>query len=240
MIYLILQMFVYLLLAGIIGGAAGWLLRNLQAQQSEEQARRQVTDAKSKVPQLESLLRGRDEQVTKLKNEIRERRKEHKELVAELKACESKLLEQKREANSWKQKAEAKKEFALDDENDDATDTIIAELSQEIVELKERLASAATPQSVESSDKSNGQAEEAFAEQQAELVKQQEVLMAELDATRLQNSRLEKEMKNARADLLRQSSAVRELERERELQNKSLQVMHQQLELERSNRLASG
>jgi IMP dehydrogenase/GMP reductase len=62
-IYLIFKMFVYLILAGGIGGPAGWLLRNLQAQQSEEKARRVVTDAKSKVPQLESLLRGRDEQV---------------------------------------------------------------------------------------------------------------------------------------------------------------------------------
>ena len=76
-------MFVYLVLAGAIGVAAGWLLRNLQAQQSEEMARRQVHDAKSKMPQLESLLRGRDEQITKLKEEIRERRTHSKSLEGE-------------------------------------------------------------------------------------------------------------------------------------------------------------
>ena len=63
MIFLIAKIFVYLLLAGFVGAAAGWLTRNLQAQRSDENASRAVNDAKSKMPQLESLLRGRDEQV---------------------------------------------------------------------------------------------------------------------------------------------------------------------------------
>ena len=45
---------------------------------------------------------------------------------------------------------------------------------------------------------------------------------------------------STKVDLERQVVVVSELERERELQNKSLQVLHQQLELERSNRLANG
>lgn len=102
-------MFVYLVFATGIGGAAGWLLRNLQAQTSDEKARRAVVDAKSKVPQVESLLRDRDEQVTKLKEEVRERRMENKALAEEIKAGEKNADELQREANRWRQSAEAKK-----------------------------------------------------------------------------------------------------------------------------------
>ena len=84
MIFLIAKMFIYLLLAAGIGFAAGWLLRNLQAQQSEEKAQRAVHDVKSKLPQLESLLRGRDDQIVRLQAEIRERRQEHKETAQAL------------------------------------------------------------------------------------------------------------------------------------------------------------
>ena len=226
MIYLILKMFVYLLLACGIGGAAGWLLRNLQAQQSDEKARREVADAKSKVPQLESLLRGRDEQVAKLKNEIKERRQENKELGESIKKQTKEQQELARQAKSWQQKAEAKDNFSID-QGDDCADTLISELSQEIAQLKAEL--AATPST-------NARA----VADQADYAERYELVMAELDASRLQNRQLEKTLASAQHDLERQTHTVSELERERELQNKSLQVLHQQLELERSKRLASG
>ena len=72
MIFLIFNIFIYLLLAGLIGAAAGWLMRNLQAQRGEEEAARAVADAKSKLPQMESMLRSRDEQVAKLKIQFAE------------------------------------------------------------------------------------------------------------------------------------------------------------------------
>jgi hypothetical protein len=226
-IYLIFKMFVYLILAGGIGGAAGWLLRNLQAQQSEEKARRAVTDAKSKVPQVESLLRGRDEQVTKLKEEVRERRIENKALAEEIKAGEKKANELQREANRWRQSAETKKEFSIDDRSDEESehgaDELIAELSGEITLLKEQLAEGehAAPHS------------QAYQERY-------ELVSAELDASRLQTSQMEKAMDTAQTDLKRNQQTLSVLERERELQNKSLKVLHQQLDLERSNQLASG
>ncbi len=238
MIYLIIKMFFYLLVAAGIGGAAGWLLRNLQAQQAEEKARREVADAKSKVPQLESLLRGRDEQVAKLKNEIRERRQENKNQVQEIKAAAQELQEQRREANHWKQKAQEKKTLSLEDgfEADDATNEMIAELSQEIVDLKAELAKGTTASAGQLVNEPDG----VDSGRAAEFKKQQELLNAELDASRLHVSQLERMVHSAKTDLDRQKNTVRELEREREMQNKSLQVLHQQLELERSNRLASG
>ena len=235
MMFLILKMFAYLVLAAAIGLGAGWLLRNLQAQQREEQARRSVTDAKSKLPQLESLLRGRDDQITKLKGEIKERRQENKDLLDEIKNAEKSLLEQRRETNKWKQSAESKAplDSALSDEKSDESneaaddngsnaDEIIAELSQEISALRARLSETRKPEA-------NG----------ADTGHNEEALMAELDATRLQNSQLEKALSAAQADLERQREVAKELERERDLQNKSLTVLHQQLELERS-RVAGG
>ena len=67
-----------------------------------------------------------------------------------------------------------------------------------------------------------------------------DVLNAELDASRLQNRQLETRLRGLQDDLERQRRSVVELERERELQNKSLQVLHQQLELERSREAANG
>ena len=213
MMFLITKMFVYLVLAGGIGVAAGWLLRNLQAQQSEEASRRSVADAKSKVPQLESLLRGRDEQIAKLKDEIKERRQEAKALADEIKAAEKNLLEQRRETNKWKQSAESKVPLGVDgfDAEDDTTDGLIAELSKEITDLKAQLAASESAPAPSAADH----------------------LDAELDASRLHNRELERALEKAEAALKHERATIVELERERELQNKSLQVLHQQLDLER-------
>ncbi len=156
MIFLIGKIFVYLVLAGAIGGAAGWLLRNLQAQRTEENALRSVTDAKSKLPQLESLLRGRDEQIQKLKAEIADRKTQSSELEQQIRSGEQALREQQRLAERLQHTVDARKskemsDFDLDGETDgeavgDSTDTdnLIAELSAEISRLKEQLAQPAS------------------------------------------------------------------------------------------------
>lgn len=218
MMFLIFQMFIYLVLAAGIGLAAGWLLRNLQAQQMEERARREMHDTKAKMPQLESLLRGRDEQIVKLKEEIKGQRQDLKGAIQATKEAEKALVEQKRETNRWKQNAETKQPLSLDTEDDGNADELISELSREISQLKAELAKR--PEHSGGGDN--------------------EVLAAELDAARLENQQLTKAVRAANDDLDRQRRAVTELERERELQNKSLQVLHQQLEMERSSRIANG
>lgn len=283
MIFLIAKMFIYLLLAAGIGFAAGWLLRNLQAQQSEEKAQRAVHDVKSKLPQLESLLRGRDDQIVRLQAEIRERRQEHKETAQALSKVQAELQNEQQRRARLEDTEQVTNELldGVDDEapqlaSDDSTDGLIAELSQEIASLKETL--EATTQELA---KAQQQAEQAAAQAsaadqdmrtargEAETIRQQLAdaeasaaranqaasqapaepaadatadaeLAQELAATRQHMQELEATAATASAELQRQKNVITELERERDLQNKSLKVMHQQLQLERSKRLANG
>lgn len=236
MMFLISKIFAYLVMAGAIGGAAGWLLRNLQAQRTEENALRSVTDAKSKLPQLESLLRGRDEQIQKLKAEIADRKTQSSELEQQIRSGEQSLREQQRLTERLQQTVDARKskemrDFDLDGESNgelggeglaDSTDTdnLIAELSAEIARLKELLAQ---PAPVALQDRG-----------------EETVLQIELEALREKLTSAQGKLHNTHADLVQEQSKVSELERERELQNKSLQVLHQQLELERTRRTANG
>ncbi|MCR9261604.1 MAG: hypothetical protein NXH95_17945 [Pseudomonadaceae bacterium] len=230
MMFLIGKIFIYLLLAGGIGGAAGWLARNLQAQRTEENAQRSVTDVKAKLPQLESLLRGRDEQIQKLKAEIADRKAAAGELEQELRAGEQALREQQRISARLQQTADARKSKSLTDfdlgedgeQDSDTTDTdnLIAELSAEIARLKAQLAEPAPAQMTTDADET--------------------LLQIETEALRNKLVSTESKLSAIHADLMQEQNKVSELERERELQNKSLQVLHQQLELERTRRVASG
>ena len=91
MMFLVGKIFIYLFLAGAIGAVSGWLMRNLQGQRSEESASRAAHDAKSKLPQMESLLRGRDEQIAKLKAQLGELTAEAKAHAREVHALEDEL-----------------------------------------------------------------------------------------------------------------------------------------------------
>jgi uncharacterized small protein (DUF1192 family) len=231
MIFLITKMFVYLLLAGAIGAAGGWLFRNLQAQRSEENALRAAHDAKSKVPQLESLLRGRDEQITKLKDILQEKQSELSEQGQAMQDLEKKARDHEREASRWQQSAQAKEVLCADtlDVDSDAVgeaDELIAELAAEIARLKAQLAQTSAAQSVVPAQ-ANGHADAGD-------------LAAELESLRAQLNKVERQLKDTHSDLMQEQNKVTELERERELQNKSLQVLHQQLELERTRRVANG
>ena len=236
MIFLIGKIFIYMFLAMFIGIAAGWLLRNLQAQRNEESAARAMHDAKSKLPQIESLLRGRDEQITKLKEHLQEAKTSFAEHDQDLRTVQQKLREQERLAKRWQQSAEAKSAGANDlvdldaaavdssdnnalvDEVDEGeTNVLIAELSSEISRLKGELEQA---QSHPSDDET--------------------LLSVEVESLRAQLERAESKLAIATTDLTDEQNKVGELERERELQNKSLQVLHQQLELERTRRVANG
>ena len=223
MTFLIVKILAYLVTAGLIGFAAGWLFRNLQGQKIEEQAQRSMHDAKSKVPQLESLLRGRDDQIKKLKEEAKEFKEALQGKDQEVADKDRELMEQKRETNKYKQSQDAKKGFSLDDDDDDASD-LIAELSREITSLKAELKVAQATAPVSSTDPQLDT----------------EVFETELTALRDETLRLKDALRDTSANLEREQSTVAELERERELQNKSLKVLHQQLELERSRKAANG
>ncbi len=226
MIFLIFKIFVYLLIAALIGAAAGWLIRNLKAQKTEENAARAVNDAKAKLPQLESLLRGRDEQITKLKDQMAEAKTQLNEQTQETRAMEQKLREQERETRRLQQTADAQQmaegEGGFDVEDMDQsgdTNTLITELSSEIARLKAQLAAGPKLSAVDADET---------------------MMQVEMDSMRAKLKNAERELARVQSELTHEQTKVSELERERELQNKSLQVLHQQLELARSQRAAAG
>lgn len=204
MIYLILKMFVYLLLALIAGAGAGWLLRHLAASRQEEEMQRSLAEVRSHVPQLESLVRSRDEQISRLREDLKEKDLRINGLVAELRemaAAPSARLE--------KELALAKAQVA-----DAVAEAAAAE--GEVIVLKADLARAVNGGSA------------AHAQTVAELDKR--LAQKTMDYERLAR------------DLEVEQRRVLELERERELQSRSLRVLYQQLELEREKgqRVASG
>ncbi len=244
MIFLVLKMFVYLFVALAAGGAAGWLLRNLAATKREEDMQRVVNETKSRVPQFESLMRGRDDQIKKLKYEVEAKQKELGEAYQSLRDAEHEARENSRELKTLQHRHQAlasgSGEGALVDgaimggseaidyaQPGGEGDAAVAELHQEIARLKSELESAklevmqldamqGTPQPA------SGDSVEADEELRHE--------MLELEARLRQKA---EEHKATCKALDKERGKVVELERERELQNKSLQVLHQQLEIER-------
>ena len=218
--------FIYLFLAGAVGAVAGWLLRNLQAQRTEEGAQRAAHDAKAKLPQLESLLRHREEQITKLKATLNESKQELVEHDQKVRDLEQKAREQEQQARRWRERTEARQHDDLNDievarDGTADADALIAELSLEVERLKDELATAAAGDPL------------------TQTGDEQIVDKAELEQLRLRLAEAGRELELAQADLLQEQNRVAELERERELQNKSLQVLYQQLDLERTRRVAN-
>ena len=97
MIYLILKMFLYLILAMAAGGGAGWLLRNIAAIKREEELSRALTDAKARVPQFEAQLRSREDQGKRSRDEMATKERVIAELMEEIKSKEEALREKDRE-----------------------------------------------------------------------------------------------------------------------------------------------
>ena len=243
MIFLLLNMFVYLVLAAAIGGAAGWFWRNLQAQQTDEAALRQVNDAKSKVPQLESFLRARDEQLAKTqeklnqyqeiadqqRDELEALRKDIQKGEAELRRTQALLknaqtAQETLESADFLEADDIQNDIQVDTEAMQALQLRYDEAQQEIDQARQEIVSL----------QNKVEAHEAQAAQpDPELLAQLDKLRVELAAS---NDSL------ARADqaLVFEREKVADLEREQNLHNKSLQVLHQQLEMERKRRIAAG
>lgn len=264
MIYLIMKMFVYLAVALLAGFGAGWLTRNLMAAKKEDELHRTVSETKSRVPQFESLMRTRDEQMKTLRQELKEKDARIGELHEEMDAQDKTLKDKDRELKSANNRLAS---FDIEDDSDTAgADT---ELSEVDMSGGAPLDYAGDYASVAS----DGAAGEDLAtevrrlEGEVERLRQHEQgLQTELriarsasasaataSATSAPNSAMEEVLRSEVQELesrLRQTAQehdrlakaleqekrkVVELERERDLQNRSLQVLHQQLELAREN-----
>lgn len=271
MIYLILKMFIYLLLALCAGTGAGWVLRHITAAKQEEEMQRTLADARARVPQFESLIRTRDEQIDRLKEELKDKDVRINGLADDVREAELAFKDKDREL----------KQFSTQDEMvDDLPDEPVA--ATEILDTGEVLAEVLTDDDAVSMDNVLSATQEAVDSPLADKVVQLEAelrearaqaadAMAEAASTEAEVITLKAELARAgatgpadnaaevadlEARLMQKTTEyerlarefeveqrrVAELERERKLQNKSLQVLHQQLELEkeRGQRVVGG
>lgn len=262
MIYLILNMFVYLLLALLLGAAAGWLIRNIAATRREDELQKGVTEARARVPQFESLMRTRDEQVQRLRDELKAKEQALAEASAQLHGKDEEIRGKQRELG--KLNARNKSLEGLPDSVDDAAtmgmdvldltsgaDQIgggaeVASLREEVARLNRELtqANAAVADAVSEAAAAEAElvslkaqlARTATAASARSTAPNSEGDVKELEARLRQKAQEQEKLNRA---LETEQRRVVELERERELQNKSLQVLHQQLELERERNAAT-
>lgn len=258
MIFLILKIFVYLLLALAAGVGAGWLLRHMMAARQEEDMQRTLADARARVPQFESLIRSRDEQIKRLKEELKEKDVRINGLVDDVREAEFSLKDKDRELKAFT----ARQETLVDG---DTLEIGEASDSGAAAEMRTRIAGLEAELKTAHAQAADAMAEAAAAEAEVITLKAEMARMekarkdserqdpAELDEASEDNSQTLAELearltqKTQEHDRLARSleaeqRRVVELERERELQNKSLRVLHQQLELarERGQRAAAG
>jgi predicted RNase H-like nuclease (RuvC/YqgF family) len=265
-IFLILKMFVYLLLALAAGVGAGWVLRHIAAAKQEEDMQRTLADARARVPQFESLIRSRDEQIKRLKEELKEKDVRINGLADDVREAELSMKDKDRELKEFTARHETLAD--LTDEpapsNDSAGEVLVggeileigsepvvdgggasdSALQSEITRLEGELREAR-------SVAADAMAEAAAAEAEVITLKAELARAGESagtgssDAVADLESRLKQkseEHDRLARELESEQRRVTELERERELQNKSLRVLHQQLELEkeRGQRAAAG
>lgn len=262
MIYLILKIFLYLLVALLLGFGAGWLTRNVVSVRREDELQRSITEARARVPQFESLMRTRDEQLQRLRDEHSGKDQRINELTEQIQRKEEALREKDRELKKFSAQHGVLDADGADDgalvggevldfdasPAQGASDATVTQLKTDILRLEQELRAARTEAAEAMAEAASAEAaltqlrstsREVPAGQEGQsselLAKEVAELQARLRQKAEEQDRLNKVLET-------EQRKVVELERERELQNKSLQVLHQQLELERErgNQSAAG
>lgn len=211
MIFLIVEILGFLLLALLAGVAAGWLLRDLVSSKREESAQRAMVETRARLPQLESQVRAREQQLGTVQEQLAQRDDQIQSLQDVVKEKEAELRAKVREFKALSRDSET---LAFDD--DAASGGSPAEAPPE---ARDRLRQLETE---------TDELRRALAEARAELSARPG---ADADGAAL--SKAQAELDALRGALERERRRVAELERERELQNQSLKLLHQQLELGR-------
>ena len=257
MIFLILKMFLYLLLALLAGAGAGWVLRHIAAAKQEEEMQRTLADARARVPQFESLIRSRDEQIKRLKEELKDKDVRINGLVDDVREAELAMRDKDRELKTFTARHEtlsdvaeaatglgetaevagATEPAALASGSDVELTKTVARLEGELRDARAQIADAVAEAAAAEAEVITLKAELARAGESAGTGSSDAV--ADLESRLKQKS---EEHDRLARELESEQRRVTELERERELQNKSLRVLHQHLELEkeRGQRAAAG
>jgi len=214
MIFLIVEILGFLLLALLAGVAAGWLLRDLVSSKREESAQRAMVETRARVPQLEAQVRAREQQLGTVQEQLAQRDEQIQSLQDVVKEKEAELRAKVREL-----KASNRDSATLAFEEDAASGGSPAEAP---LAQSERLRGLETEAA---------ELRRALAEAQAELAARPGADAAGADPGAL--TAAQAELEALQGVLERERRRVAELERERELQNQSLKLLHQQLELGR-------
>lgn len=240
MMYLILKIFGYLLIALLAGFASGWLFRNLKAAKKDEEQQSSLNDARSKLPQFESLLRGRDTKVKELKDGLEKKEQNIRDLMDAAREKEQALSKKTRELNRLTKQGMGDGGEVLEDVD---LETPPTGASADTSSVREDEVSKANAQQIEVLQIQIGELEKELEQAaQAKLQAEASALVNSTEEARDSNQvqELEARLRQQAQDFERLSKSLEqerrkvvELERERELQHRSLQVLHQQLELER-------
>lgn len=256
MIFLIAKIFVYMLLSLAAGAAAGWLWRHQQAAQQEGALERALMDARSRLPQMETALRSRDERLNTMARDIQEYRSTLTEHEATVAARDRAVADLERTCAELRQRleqtagrpagpavAEDGDEIALHPGDPNAQTEHGAAPAQprpaaddagatrdagerEALETALDEARAALQEARSALAEARAEAEQARAE--AEQVREA-VAGQDRDA-----------LETAQAALAAEQRKVAELTRERDLQHQALRALEQRLELAEERRAANG
>lgn len=189
MIYLIGKIFIYLLAALGVGAAAGWLWRNLQAVDRESALERQLMELRGRLPQMETALRKRDEQLDAANAELRARE--------EALSSQAELMAER--------------------------DRLAAELE------RLRVQPAATGDALPVDILDSGSSDSPALAEDASAPAGSAAAAAEV-------AEIREALERANRALQVERRRVEELSRERELQNRALQALEQQLDMARDSR----
>ncbi len=96
MIYLVLNIALFLIVAAGIGFGVGWVLRQQTGASRESELHRGTMEVKSRIPQLETTIRHRDREVTRLSLELQDSQARIPELEETIRDSEAAVLEGER------------------------------------------------------------------------------------------------------------------------------------------------
>lgn len=206
MLYLVLKIIAYLIAATGLGLGAGYFARHAQAKKEEETLTNALNETKARLPQQDTLLRTRDDKIAQQVEQINEFKAEAKQTKHRVAELERSLSQ----AETALKAAEARKAATVTnvlpglDEPEPA-----ANHDEDVIALKSEIASL-----------------------QAEIQKLAGGDSA--DAVKRQLAQRELDFQSLAKVLDEREQTIAQLERERDLQQRSLQVLHQQLENERA------
>ena len=210
MIYLVSQIFFYLAIAMTTGVVTGWLLAQLRRRSALATVGMEVSQLRRNLARREEALVAAEHRASELAAKAQEPKVSPvlAEIAAQLREqCDTQAA---RLSDLQLELARVIQEYSASRAGEEASNNLITALHTEIARLRQesQIKNAVNPKQTEALELANKELEGRLIRKLSEVDRLEQALAAE-------------------------ERRVRELERERELQNRSLHVLYQQLEMER-------